>query len=181
MQTLDKFVEKAVIDAWKNPHTGKLTFHAPSSRGSADGTLTFSSRWNYAGTYNDQHNEHAGQLDREDRHEADEFSSERAESWKKMLESFGLTVGRQNGAFEAIARGTFKAEEVADLLNTKGSVISAYDVMDMERRRKGDTRYAGEPEPSYTFNTRRVFEIGNSRGLTDEQILERIKPVYSRQ
>jgi len=71
MQTLDKFVEKAVIDTWKNPE-GKLTFSRPITDAlCGDGSMTFSANWSYSGSYQDEFRAPAGRLDKEDRPEAE--------------------------------------------------------------------------------------------------------------
>jgi len=178
MQTLDKFVEKAVIDTWKNPEKSELSFDTPHPNGSSDGTWTFTAKWSYSGSYQDEFRAPAGQLDKEDRHEAEDQKTRVTKEWTQMLEERGMTVIRQNGGYEATARQTFDEEQVAKILNSQRTVIAPVDVVAKERRRKHDT---GGPDRKYVFNTQRVFELGKHLGLSDKQIYEGIKAKFSRQ
>ena len=176
MQTLDKFVEKAVIDSWRHPE-GRLTFSRPvtDEPPCGDGSMTFSAKWSYSGSYQDEFRAPAGQLDKEDRHEAEDQKTRVTKDWTQMLENYGLQVLHHDDNHKTVARKWFDEEQVAKILNSQGTVVAPADVVARERKRRHDTG----TDRRYTFNTQSIFALGSTLDLSDSQILERIKSFYT--
>ena len=176
-RTLEDFLRKAAIDAWKNP-TGNLTFHEPTESGFADGSIKFSGTFTYNGSFNDRHREGAGQIDKKNEEEVKQ-KAYFVNFWTEMLKDLGLDVTEDKGTYTGSTRTyTFNEEQVADILNQGKSVISPFQVKELERRRRHDN---GGPDRKYRFNSWQIFDIGARAGLSDDQILGKIKSFYNRE
>ena len=164
VDSLERFLDRSMIDLWKNAPRGHILISTPRRYGSGDGTIRLNADWQYEGSYRDQYRSHH-QFDREDRHEADDVVPD----YLNMLASRGFFV-RQNGSSHKaeLLVDRMSEEKLADILNSNGSVVSAADVRHKEFRRPVSGHH-------YTFSTRDLFTVGRKHRLSDEQILERIK------
>jgi len=164
VDSLERFLDRAMLDLWKNYSTGHIIISTPRKYPSGDGSVSLDTDFQYRGSMHDKYRDHTN-FDHSEKDKANEV----VPGYLNMLASRGFFVQQQNGSHKAVLLHTrFDGEDLAAILNSKGTVVSAADVRSKEFGSSVDGGH-------YTHSTRHLFRIGRSKHLTDEQILERIK------
>ena len=158
MQTLDQLMLKAIPDLWTRNKLGKIIVRRPNIF-SNSGDTSITARIDYESeSASDTLNSYKDRRD---------IPNPAVAAWKPQLVAYGLFPVIEGMELHAQTKERYFSEQrAADILNSMSVIVTPFSL----KQRYGTT-----------ISSRELFNIGTRKGLSEQDIVARIKEYYSTQ